>query len=209
MSVGQGSIKVYQKRQAIPAPPAPTVTGANNGVSLSATNVQLGQDVGAAGDPAALLNSREVPLAGFDFALGSVGSRKLFINNAAGLYFFGDVDDSANGLKFIVGDSFSTFLMSSAVENFFSIDAVNRRIVLSFSMIGLEMDETVPRAVLGDTQQINNGNILVVDDAASLIEITNNALNAVVRINGVAGFTGTVTPVTTITVNGGIVTNVA
>lgn len=62
---------------------------------------------------------------------------------------------------------------------------------------------------MGDLDTTVNGNFIAVDDAASRFRITNAAVNAVVNINGVDGFTGTVTPVTTITVNGGIVTNVA
>lgn len=42
------------------------VKGARNGLSLdSASNVVLGQDIGAAGNPAILLSDREVPMAGF------------------------------------------------------------------------------------------------------------------------------------------------
>lgn len=45
-----------------PAPPAPTVTGANNGVSLSGTDVVLGQDLGDPGLPAQLVSFREIPM---------------------------------------------------------------------------------------------------------------------------------------------------
>jgi len=62
---------------------------------------------------------------------------------------------------------------------------------------------------IGDIDGAVNGTNLNVADVTGSIDITNTALNSFVRINGVAGFTGTVTPVTTITVNGGIVTNVA
>lgn len=44
------------------AAPVVPVQGADNGTSLSGTNVQLGQDVGAVGDPARLLNNRVIPL---------------------------------------------------------------------------------------------------------------------------------------------------
>lgn len=40
------------------------VTGANNGVSLNAGNVVLGQDVGAIGNPAFMSNNREIPYLG-------------------------------------------------------------------------------------------------------------------------------------------------
>lgn len=41
-----------------------TVTSANNGLSSTGTNAVLGQDIGQAGNPAALLSNREIPLSG-------------------------------------------------------------------------------------------------------------------------------------------------
>lgn len=43
-------------------PFVPTVTTANEGTSLSGTTVQLGQAVGAAGDPAQITADREIPM---------------------------------------------------------------------------------------------------------------------------------------------------
>lgn len=62
---------------------------------------------------------------------------------------------------------------------------------------------------IGDMDGRVNGTTLNVNDAAGSIDIANTALNAFVKINGTNGFTGVVAPVTTITVIGGIVTNVA
>jgi len=58
---------------------APAVLGANNGVSVdSGTSfVVLGQNVGAVGDPAALLSAREIPINAFAIR---------FRTNAAGQY---------------------------------------------------------------------------------------------------------------------------
>lgn len=47
------------------SPAAGTLTGADNGLSVSGADAVLGQDVGAAGDPAALLNAREIPMKTF------------------------------------------------------------------------------------------------------------------------------------------------
>lgn len=44
-----------------PLPTPATVTGANNGLSVAGTNVQLGQANGDVTNPAALLNTREIP----------------------------------------------------------------------------------------------------------------------------------------------------
>lgn len=54
-----------------------------------------------------------------------------------------------------------------------------------------------------------NGTHLNVDDAASTFFFKNTANNAGININGVGGFTGTVSPVNSITVDGGIVTAVS
>lgn len=75
--------------------------------------------------------------------------------------------------------------------------------------IFLHLDWIANTYGIGDLSGAINGTNLVVADVTSSIDITNTAANAFVRINGVPGFTGTVTPVTTITVDGGIVTNVA
>ncbi|OQP57958.1 hypothetical protein A3860_39580 [Niastella vici] len=46
---------------------------ANNGLSMGGRNVQLGQSVGAAGNPAALLDNREIPMNGFNLSLSGTG----------------------------------------------------------------------------------------------------------------------------------------
>jgi hypothetical protein len=54
---------------------AGTLIGANNGLSLDATGkiVQLGQNVGAVGNPGALLSNREIPMAGFSLLIDQIG----------------------------------------------------------------------------------------------------------------------------------------
>lgn len=56
-----------------------TLTGATNGVSLSGTNVVLGQNVGQVGNPATLLSDREIPLNGNDLSiLGDTARKYIF-----------------------------------------------------------------------------------------------------------------------------------
>lgn len=62
---------------------------------------------------------------------------------------------------------------------------------------------------MGDLSALLNGTVLQVDDIGGLLRISNTANTAAVSINGVTGFTGTVANPVTITVDGGIVTNVA
>jgi len=76
------------------SPSSSTVLGANDGLSISTVtpNVAvLGQNVGQAGNPAALLSSREIPMAGFNVVLSGVGSLGVGITPAYQL----DVNTSA------------------------------------------------------------------------------------------------------------------
>lgn len=60
-----------------------SVDSANNGLSQSSNIIQIGQSVGAAGNPAALLNNREIPLSGFNLHLtGTTGNFKVGDNSA-------------------------------------------------------------------------------------------------------------------------------
>ena len=76
---------------------------------------------------------------------------------------------------------------------------------------GLRLDQAGSGSVanLGDIAGTTTGMIVGVDVPNSDFRIQNTALNAVVVINNVNGFTGVVAPPLTITVDGGIVTNVA
>jgi len=62
---------------------------------------------------------------------------------------------------------------------------------------------------IGDISTALNGGILQVNDAASIINIDNTAHDMGITINGITGFSGTVANPVTITVESGIVTNVA
>ena len=82
------------QRQNKNAPPASaaTVTAANNGLSLSGTTAQLGQAIGAVGDPAILINNREIPMAAFSFTMRD-GANPVFI-----------VDPDAVFPRYAIGD---------------------------------------------------------------------------------------------------------
>ncbi len=75
------------------------------------------------------------------------------------------------------------------------------------------MDWFLDKYMFGDcdtfpTVGTGNGTHMNIDDAANTFFLKNTANNAIINMNGVGGFTGTVTPVNSITVNGGIVTMV-
>lgn len=61
----------------------------------------------------------------------------------------------------------------------------------------------------GDINAEQNGTFMEVDDTNNKFLFSNLAATSVINMNGVDGFTGTVAPVNSITVNGGIVTAVS
>lgn len=300
VNLGQGSLGYTPGKQA--ATPA-TVTGANNGTSLSGANVQLGQAAGAAGNPAALLNNREIPLSGFslnllgntidlliDDALQLLKISDAALNPQLFIDFLGqrtvlgdlnnyinpviDLNGNSSGNPYIdlyaqdlAGNNIDLFLDAAAYsldfnisgpisnteffidqENlFFKINADNLLLAdkanqqYSFgdptngprlfmrsaadSQITIDMPiggsnnakvfrafaagKTNPIITIGDIDVRDNGIVLLLDDNSKEFQFDNFTHDAKIRINTVVGFTGTVSPVNSITVNGGIVTAVS
>lgn len=90
------------------------------------------------------------------------------------------------------------------------IDASNDKVSVANSVNkGMLFDYGTDQYQIGDIVGFANGNRFIVDELNSLFIFENIALNSAIQINGVNGFTGTVTPVNSITVNGGIVTAVS
>jgi len=258
MSFGvPGSISIFPR---VEPPAAATVTAANNGTSLSGTTVQLGQAVGAVGDPAQLIDNREIPLAGFsiDFRGNAIdaflddaaalfriadnsGNRFFNVDLLNGLYQLGDID-AINSNSFLEINE-TAFLVQLAASDNISIQAgfnanantgggAPGAYVVSTDTLGNTMqwgqdlnasqwiwtfnnnafliyDFNTNLFQFGDIAGVFNGTRFGIDDTAGTFNFENLAMNAVINMNGVAGFTGTVTPVNSITVNGGIVTAVS
>lgn len=61
---GDGSLATF---------PSETVMGANNGLTLTGTNIQLGQTLSQSGNPAILLSDREIPLSSFSVRFTGTG----------------------------------------------------------------------------------------------------------------------------------------
>lgn len=97
MGQGQGSVTVNQRREPSGAPF--TAGSAENGLSVDLVTGRIvsGQDIGAVGDPAQLLSSREVPLNAFNFQFGKAGDRRLLLDLANDVYQFGDIDNVTGG----------------------------------------------------------------------------------------------------------------
>lgn len=92
-----------------------TLTDATNGVSLSGTNVVLGQNIGQVGNPATLLSDREIPLNGNDLVINGDGAIKYSFQP----FFFsiGDLPDrnaqfTARAAAFVNLDPNGTALVS-------------------------------------------------------------------------------------------------
>lgn len=329
MIIGQGNAFIQPNSATPPTPPVPPfpLNALDNGLSVDPVSFfgVLGQDPGAAGDPAQLLSNREIPLAGFDFSFGSVGNRRLFLDLFTNAYRFGDIDAAINGNAIVVDDANNTFAFNQNGVPFFDVFpalgwdlgdynnvfggiwiygnnsqqqvevignvsggsflnikagagnklfefgdtldvfngnrilindtiqewAIGQRTAITNTLlnfpsagIGLsffDSNGTNPfllpdpgtggiafmsapdfstqlaladagsgsLAQLGDLGVLSTGMLLHVDVPNSLVTIQDTAMNAAVQINGVNGFTGTVAPPLTITVDGGIVTNVA
>jgi len=157
----------------------------------------------------------------------------LSTDRATGLYQLGDIDNGANGLRLTIddasqvgriGNNIADQLLIDIANNFYSFSDINAALngtqltiddannafrARDFFGDGLFIDFSALRYRLGDIDTAGNGNVIIVDDATNVFDINNTAGNIGININGVAGFTGTVTPVVSITVNNGIVTAVA
>jgi len=179
------------QRQNKNAPPAAaaTVTAANNGLSLSVTTAQLGQAIGAVGDPAILINNREIPMNAFSFTMRD-GANPVFIvdpDAAFPRYAMGDLnlvndlsylDIDRNNIRIACGgtgsvaigdiDGFGTGLGMSIVTagvqpGFFMSDSGSLYFAISF------LNDTY---VFGDdSDNVNGGKLLIHNDATRSINL--------------------------------------
>ncbi len=130
---GTGNIGFVNNTVTTPASVVP-VTGANNGLSIAATLAQLGQSIGAAGNPGRLLNNREIPLNGFSlnvFGPGvsmsiddvnntfivddGLGNPLIQILNNSGYYSFGDDFGIGNGNELFIQDGINRITLATSI----------------------------------------------------------------------------------------------
>jgi hypothetical protein len=228
MIVGQGNSFIQPNTATPPTvfPPFP-LNAADNGLSVDPVTFEivLGQDVGAPGNPAQLLSNREIPMGLFTFELAdNIGNGVAFFDGANKAVRLGDNNNSANGLQIQIDDLVKAIFIDSRNGGFTQIgnvtgggNSVNILIddfntLITATLFGgqfFSLDFFNSLYKLGDIVPSLNGTLFTVDDGNNRFDLSNSALNSVVRINGVNGFTGTVAPPLTITVDGGIVTNVA
>lgn len=128
----------------------------------------------------------------FEFmTIGSGADISLDLDNLNSLYRIGDISLAAAGTRLQI---------DRAGNNLTVADSLGQSLFLDMANFQYQM---------GDINAVNNGAVINLDDGGSILNIGNTAANLGISINGVAGFTGTVAPVNTITVNNGIVTAVA
>lgn len=153
-------------------------------------------------------------------------------SNTTGYINIGDIDAAANGSVLTVDDANEIIRTNFAnnanagfflrpTDNFYEFgDRTTRTAFLELkgadllavvaldNVSALKLDKQNQTYNIGDIDNADNGTYLNVDDFNNKFIFQNAALTSLININGVDGFTGTVTPVTSITVNGGIVTDV-
>lgn len=205
MSLGQGSLGIETRKQ---NGGGASVTGANNGTSLSGSTVQLGQDVGAVGDPAALLSNREIPLEGFSFNFKGL-LIDVLIDDVNEIF---QVADAANN-QFVFADPQNDTwwfgdIPAAYSETYMYMDSTGIEFKAGHTQV-IFVDKTAKKAIFGFPTGFNNGLHLHISDTTNAFIIDNAAHNAHIELNGVSGISGTFAPVNSITVVGGIVTAVA
>lgn len=155
-----------------------------------------------------------------NYSLGDVrhiaNNNYLFIDDANGVVdleanlpsgnFGGFVGNAANSSA-VMFAGLSPNLLSYAVEIQSATPEILVRDNSSRRFLSLQPDNQL--FYFGDIDNyLGNGAYILVDNSVSKFVINDATNTMLVNINGVDGFTGTVTPVTSITVVGGIVTNV-
>jgi hypothetical protein len=186
---GQGAVTRSNGQQTA-VPPFPT-NAADNGLSVDPItgHIVLGSDLGNP-VPGQLLSARMIDMNGHTFVFSDVAANPvLSLDPVSKRYVLGDFF-FANGRT--------------------SVDVDDNGQVIILRSIGIMAQLDFPNQLyqLGDIGNFSTNTFFEVDAINSRFNFSNLLNTSRIKINGVTGFTGTVTPVVSITVNGGIVTNV-
>lgn len=186
------------------------------------------------GDTLAAVNGTrmEIDDAATNINFRSLSGQMLILDQMAQQYAMGDLSLIGNGVVFQIDNGANEARIQNSSGNLLYISAGVGLFFLGDDALasGLAMDTAGrvyniqdngsplfqgvfnganPEVSIGDVNAVANGLFLQVDDATGIVRVQNGGMTAAMEINGVAGFTGTVAAPATITVNGGIVTNVA
>jgi len=170
----------------------------------------------------------------FDLAFGEIRALQNFFNGVNGaaviktdlvalVFQAGDTDHFNNHTEIYLDDSISQILLNSFADiklgdissvitgTQIKIDVVNSTVNITGEINGtkdiemLHLDASNSLYAIGDIQIFNNGTLIQIDDAAGTIGFNRSGLAPIIEINGVPAFSGTVSPVNSITVMSGIV----
>jgi len=156
MSLGLGNTLRQSKR---PAGGGGGVTGANNGLDLDGANAVLGQSLGEAGNPAALLSTREIPLNGFILQ----GTSAAFVNFAFSNLAW-DIKEQNTGTGI------------AGVGSIVQIDAPNQFLYKSSTDAFLNLNPSIDYYAIGDIDASLNGTFLEIDDSQQLFRARFNTI---------------------------------
>lgn len=145
-----------------------------------------------------------------EFRLWSGGSPMLWMSQITGNYWFGAYNGASNLCSMTINDGaeFIDFRIGSVNPSHLSLERGRMHFGDQTGHEFIDIDYNTRIYSIGDFNARNNGCYLNVNDNNNRINIDNTAHNMIVRINGTNGFTGTVAAPASITVIGGIVTNV-
>lgn len=214
MSTGQGNIQFQQKRSA----PA-TITGAQNGLTIIGTNVELGGN---------LSHETTINLGTESIYFEDTNNLFRYIELARNVnrYTFGIIDQNTSLIQGYSAEPDSSIIYAGSLGEALKVQTSTKTYQFG-DFLGANngtsinlYDNTGECIITAGSRTINMNALSIAVSAGSNarldvnqsfgeIQFSNNANNVKLRINNVLGFTGTVTPVNTITVNNGIVTNVA
>lgn len=195
MPTGQGNISVNQKASSGGSVPPFPLNSADNGLSVDPVSkkIVLGQSIGAAGNPAQLLSTREIPLNGFDLSINAQGVQPE-------LRFYGLIDNIiANTALFIAqnnGNQYAylnsaagTFrigdIAGSISPNEITIDAPNN--LFEFNSGGfpyLFVDVNNDQFAIGDILSIGTGTVFSLTGSTAGISTGLNQCLSLDNFNG-------------------------
>jgi hypothetical protein len=164
MSYGLGSAGARTNKAAGAGPP-PAVTSADDGLSVTAAKIRLGQTVGAVGNPAILLENREIPMGGFSLDYKGSNVNLIIDDSAQNLIF------KNGGTEFFRVDPFNnTYLLGDYFNNnviYFDPRVASR--LFTVSMGGgnryLALDVPAGHYQIGDINNSQSGSNVLINDA--------------------------------------------
>lgn len=206
MSFGLGTAGARENKKAAAGAPFP-LSAAYNGSSVDIVTGQivLGQDVGAVGDPAALISDREIPMNGFGFVMiddNILGNKFFRVDSFNSLYQLGDISGSNNGSSISINDNSRSVTLGDIAGIFqgTTLEVNDNNKQLSFFNVAgnfyLDINYATLIFQMGDINGSNTGTALILNDTIQLSRITSasgnrlflDAANGLYQMGDIGGF---------------------